>query len=92
MSRAALVDMARDNLAHAREGTINLEPDVLRIPASHYYDPERWLRQQQALQTGTMGDVLFGRNEGGGHRFHTWVDRLLETNDEDLNQLFETGI
>jgi phenylpropionate dioxygenase-like ring-hydroxylating dioxygenase large terminal subunit len=50
------------------------------------------LRQQQALQTGAMGDVLFGRNEGGGHRFHGWVDRLLTTEDEDLNGLFETGL
>jgi hypothetical protein len=49
------------------------------------------LRQQQALQTGTMDHVLFGRNEGGGHRFHRWVDRLLETEDDDLNDLFATG-
>jgi nitrite reductase/ring-hydroxylating ferredoxin subunit len=49
------------------------------------------LRLQQALQTGAMDNVLFGRNEGGGHRFHGWVDRLLETEDADLNDLFKTG-
>ena len=49
MSRAQLVDMARDNLAHAREGTINLEPDVLRIPASHYYDAERWKNEMDRV-------------------------------------------
>jgi hypothetical protein len=35
--------------------------------------------------------VLFGKNEGGGQRFHQWVDTLLETSDEDLPKLFQTG-
>ena len=37
------------------------------------------LRQQKALLTGNMPHVMFGRNEGGGQRFHGWVDRLLKT-------------
>ncbi len=44
--------------------------------------------QQRALKSGGRKHVLFGRNEGGGQRFHAWVDRLLETPDEDLNRLF----
>jgi hypothetical protein len=49
------------------------------------------LRQQKALESGARKFVLFGRNEGGGHRFHRWVDRILETNDQDLNALFRSG-
>ena len=44
--------------------------------------------QQRALKAGGREFVLFGRNEGGGHRFHGWVDRLLEAEDGDLNALF----
>jgi hypothetical protein len=46
------------------------------------------LRQQRALESGARKEVLFGRNEGGGHRFHRWVDRILETPDDQLNDLF----
>ena len=46
------------------------------------------LRQQQALKTGARKSVLFGRNEAGGQRFHHWLDRILETEDQDLNSLF----
>jgi phenylpropionate dioxygenase-like ring-hydroxylating dioxygenase large terminal subunit len=34
-------------------------------------------RIQRALATGLKDEVLFGRNEAGGQRFHAWVDRLL---------------
>ncbi|MCZ6855355.1 MAG: hypothetical protein O7G86_15695 [Gammaproteobacteria bacterium] len=44
MSRAKLIEMARHNMAHAKEG--------------------------------------------GGQRFHAFVDRLLETDDADLPGLF----
>ena len=46
------------------------------------------LRQQKALETGQKDHVLFGRNEGGGQRFHGWVDRIIETDDDGLNSLF----
>ena len=49
------------------------------------------IKQQKNLQTGARDHVLFGRNESGGHNFHRWVDRILETSDEDLNKLFQTG-
>ncbi|MEZ5407110.1 MAG: aromatic ring-hydroxylating dioxygenase subunit alpha [Acidimicrobiales bacterium] len=39
------------------------------------------LRIQQALATGLRRNVLFGRNEAGGQRFHGWVDRLLAARD-----------
>jgi nitrite reductase/ring-hydroxylating ferredoxin subunit len=46
------------------------------------------LRQQQALLSGAREFVLFGRNEEGGQRFHQWLERILLTQDEDLNNLF----
>ncbi len=46
------------------------------------------LAQQRALRTGLKEHVLFGRNEGGGQRFHGWVERVLETPDAELNALF----
>lgn len=46
---------------------------------------------QKNLNVGARDHVLFGRNEGGGQRFHQWVDTLLETADEDLAKLFQTG-
>ncbi|MEM9622290.1 MAG: aromatic ring-hydroxylating dioxygenase subunit alpha [Pseudomonadota bacterium] len=46
------------------------------------------LKQQKALETGFKDHVLFGRNEEGGQRFHGWLDTLLETPDDKLNELF----
>ena len=43
---------------------------------------------QKNLDVGAKSHVLFGKNEGGGQRFHQWVDRILETSDEDLPALF----
>jgi nitrite reductase/ring-hydroxylating ferredoxin subunit len=48
------------------------------------------LKQQQNLQTGIKDHVLFGRNEEGGQNFHHWVDKIITTPDEELNQLFST--
>ncbi|MEM8905478.1 MAG: SRPBCC family protein, partial [Actinomycetota bacterium] len=42
------------------------------------------LRIQRALATGARDHVLFGRNEGGGQRFHRWVDAILGADDEEL--------
>lgn len=49
------------------------------------------LRIQRALETGALRDVLFGRNEWGGQRFHRFVDALLETEDALLPALFAAG-
>jgi phenylpropionate dioxygenase-like ring-hydroxylating dioxygenase large terminal subunit len=45
-------------------------------------------RQQRALMHRPEAQVMFGRNEGGGQRFHRFLDRLLECPDEDLPALF----
>ncbi len=47
---------------------------------------------QKAVATGAKSEFLFGRNEGGGQRFHQWVDALLATDDADLAELFAKGI
>lgn len=46
-------------------------------------------RQQRALMYRPDAQVMFGRNEGGGQHFHRFLDRLLETRDEDLPALFQ---
>ena len=46
------------------------------------------LRQQRALMSRPNAEVLFGRNEGGGQRFHGFLDRLLEADAQDLPRLF----
>jgi nitrite reductase/ring-hydroxylating ferredoxin subunit len=46
------------------------------------------LRQQRALATGAKEFVLFGRNEGGGQRFHRWLDHLLGLDDAALASAF----
>ena len=41
-SRAQLIEMARRNIAHVKAGTVDQAVDVFRVPATHYYDPDRW--------------------------------------------------
>lgn len=48
------------------------------------------LRQQRALDHGTLDHVLFGRNEGGAQAFHLWTDRIISANDDDLVTMFGT--
>ena len=49
------------------------------------------LRIQRAVKTGAKSEFLFGRNEGGGHRFHRWVDELIELDDAQLAARFASG-
>jgi carnitine monooxygenase subunit len=42
MSREQLVEIAKRNIAHARAGTVDQAPDVMRVPATNYHDPDRW--------------------------------------------------
>jgi phenylpropionate dioxygenase-like ring-hydroxylating dioxygenase large terminal subunit len=46
------------------------------------------LKQQDALRTCSREFVLFGRNEEGGQVFHNWVDKILQTEDDKLQDLF----
>ena len=47
------------------------------------------LKQQKALATGVKSHVMFGRNEGGGQRFHQFLDELLATEDPDLERFLK---
>ncbi|MGI9596088.1 MAG: aromatic ring-hydroxylating oxygenase subunit alpha [Acidimicrobiales bacterium] len=42
MSRQTLVELARRTLSHAKAGTVPLAADIGQVPATHYYDPQRW--------------------------------------------------
>lgn len=46
------------------------------------------LRQQRALDHGTLDVVLFGRNEGGAQAFHKWTDRIIAADDDELAGMF----
>ena len=50
------------------------------------------LKQQVALASGAKKVVTFGKNEGGGSRFHAWVDLLLQTPDQELGALFKNPV
>lgn len=45
-------------------------------------------RQHDALMSGLMENVLFGRNEGGGQAFHRWTERLVSASDAELKTIF----
>ncbi|MFL0355305.1 SRPBCC family protein [Erythrobacter sp. GH1-10] len=45
-------------------------------------------RQHEALQSGMLDHVLFGKNERGGQVFHQWAEKLTNASDEDLLRIF----
>jgi nitrite reductase/ring-hydroxylating ferredoxin subunit len=45
MSRDKLIQMARENIEHARAGTIPQADEVMRIATEKYYDPANWQRE-----------------------------------------------
>jgi phenylpropionate dioxygenase-like ring-hydroxylating dioxygenase large terminal subunit len=64
-----------------------------RMAFNHHVvqDEDYWmgLRVQRALRSGGKAVNLFGRNEGGGQRFHGFLEELLATDDDDLAALFK---
>ena len=51
------------------------------------------IRIQTAMKTGAKSEVLFGRNEGGGQRFHRWVEAIIGAGTEDeLAAVLRDGI
>ena len=45
MSKARLIEMARENIEHAQAGTIRQTAEIGRVPVEHYYDAQRWQRE-----------------------------------------------
>jgi carnitine monooxygenase subunit len=50
------------------------------------------LRTQRAIRSGAKAEFVFGRNEGGGHRFHRWVDALVAADDDQLDEVYARGL
>jgi len=46
--------------------------------------------QQHVMATGMIGEVRFGRNEGGLQHFHTWLDRVIAADASELPHLLAT--
>ena len=51
-------------------------------------DYDAGLKLQKGLKTGLIENVMFGKNEGGGQKFHEWVDKIINANDNELPSLF----
>jgi len=49
MSKDQLIEVAKQNLAHAQAGTIQQTPDFLKVPAEHYYATERWQAEMDKI-------------------------------------------
>lgn len=45
---------------------------------------------QRTVRTGAKTEFVFGRNEGGAQHVHGWIDRVLATDDADLDDLFRS--
>lgn len=45
MSKEKLLDMALNNKRHADAGTMELVENIIKIPASNYFDQERWSKE-----------------------------------------------
>ena len=48
-SQSQLVEMAKRNLAHVKAGSVDQAPDVYRVPATNYYDPERFTLEMERI-------------------------------------------
>ncbi len=71
-----VLEAARDQMAFVRNVVAN-------------EDYSTGLLLQRALRSGGKQVSLFGRNEGGGQRFHGFLDELLDVDDADLPAFFE---
>jgi hypothetical protein len=84
-----LIEMARAGLAHAEAAQVQF--DFLKYVVEQE-DYATGLKQQQSLRTGARDHILFGRNEEGGQRFHQWLKKILNTDDDKLNDLFSSAL
>jgi nitrite reductase/ring-hydroxylating ferredoxin subunit len=75
-------DAARTAIAQVMEFLLHVVRDE---------DYATGLRIQCALQAGGLRDVLFGRNESGGQRFHRFVDAVLAAGDAEVAGVFAAG-
>ncbi len=45
MSKAQLIEMAKHNIAHAKDGTIEQADNVVKVPSEDYYNEDRWQQE-----------------------------------------------
>jgi hypothetical protein len=43
---------------------------------------------QKTVRTGAKTEFVFGRNEGGAQHVHGWIDKVLDSPDDQLDDLF----
>ena len=49
MSRAQLIEMAKKDLEHGRNGTLDQVDEIVQIPVENYYDQQRWEDEVQKV-------------------------------------------
>ena len=49
MSRAQLIEIAKKDLKHGRNGTLDQADEVVQIPVENYYDRDRWEAEMQKI-------------------------------------------
>jgi hypothetical protein len=67
---------------------VKKQMDFLRIVVEDE-DYFTGLRLQRALNTGMKEFVNFGLNEGGGQRFHQFLEKMLNTNNDEVSTFFK---
>ena len=49
MSRAQLVEMAKRDLAHGRNGTLDVVDSVYQVPVENYFDRDHWEAEMRQI-------------------------------------------
>ncbi|MEM7018712.1 MAG: (2Fe-2S)-binding protein, partial [Pseudomonadota bacterium] len=49
MSKAQLVEIAKQDLAHGRAGTQDQADGIIKVPVENYYDPDRWQQEMKLV-------------------------------------------
>ena len=49
MSKARLIELARNDMEHGRKGTIAQANDILRVPVENYFARDRWNAEMQQV-------------------------------------------
>ena len=75
-NRKQLIEMARRGIAHVEAGvTPSQTDDVVRLPAEHYLDPERWAREVAMFRRIPLMLALGGElRDAGSYKAMTVLD------------------
>ena len=67
MSKEKLIEIAKINKEHAVNGTMELVDDIVRIPASNYYDQERWQKEIDFILSKNVYEIEKEFQKDRGH-------------------------